>query len=269
MKKPKDCHSYFFVDESGDPTFYDARGNLIVGAERGSSPLLIIGFVETQDPHALRRAVLDVQQEVLTEPYFKRIPSLRKTAVAFHAKDDAPEIRYLFYRRIKELEFKAQFIVARKIEKVFRNDFRADEDQFYDHLVSRAFRDVLHRYKQNSIYFAKRGSRDRQEPLLQAILKAKKTFEQTHNKGIDTVITVQAQSPKGEPCLSIIDYVNWALQRAYTKKEMRYYEYIEEKVSFVLDLYDWEAFPGNCYYRSSRGKKVEGNRFDISKATPL
>jgi hypothetical protein len=36
VKKPKDEHSYFFVDESGDPTFYDARGNLIVGAERGT-----------------------------------------------------------------------------------------------------------------------------------------------------------------------------------------------------------------------------------------
>ncbi len=32
--KVNDC--YFFVDESGDPTFYDKRGNLIVG-EQGCS----------------------------------------------------------------------------------------------------------------------------------------------------------------------------------------------------------------------------------------
>lgn len=269
MKKAKEGHSYFFVDESGDPTFYDANGNFIVGAERGSSPLLIIGFIETQNPRSLRRGVIDLQQEIINEPYFKRIPSIQKTSVAFHAKDDAPEIRYLFYKWIKEFDFKAQFIVARKIEKVFRNDFRSDEDQFYDHLVSRAFRDVLHRYAQNHIYFAKRGSRDRQEPLLQAILKAKTTFEEKHNKGIGTVIEVQAQSPKGEPCLSVIDYMNWALYRAYTKREMRYYEYVEDKVSFVLDMYDWKAYPGNCYYRNSRWKSMKGNRFDISKATPL
>lgn len=126
--------TYFFVDESGDPVFYDAKGNLIVG-QPGCSPLLILGFIETQAPRALRRAVLDLQQEVCNEPYFKSIPSLAKTAIAFHAKDDAPEIRYLFYKRIRELDFKAQFIVARKIEKVFRNDFNADENQFYDHLV--------------------------------------------------------------------------------------------------------------------------------------
>lgn len=272
MKKAKDAHSYFFVDESGDPTFYDANGNLIVGAERGSSPILIIGFIETQDPRSVRRGVLDLQQQVINEPYFQDIPSIKKTAVALHAKDDAPEVRYLFYKRIKELDFKAQFIVARKIEKVFRNDFRANEDQFYDHLVSRAFRDVLHRYKSNHIYFAKRGSKDRQEPLLQAILNAKESFKLRQGKDVGTVTEVQAQSPKGEPCLSVIDYMNWALYRAYTKGEMRYFDYVEDKVSFVLDLYDWGAYPNNCYFREGRkrGKKAAvGNRFKISKATPL
>lgn len=269
MKSTKEGNSYFFVDESGDPTFYDAKGNLIVGAERGSSPLLIIGFIETQDPRSLRHGVLDLQQKVTNDPYFKMIPSIHRTAVAFHAKDDAPEIRYLFYKQIKELDFKAQFIVARKIEKVFRNDFRANEDQFYDHLVSRAFRDVLHRYTQNYIYFAKRGSRERQEPLLQAILKAKEAFEETHRKGVGTAIEVQAQSPMGEPCLSVIDYMNWALYRAYTKGEMRYYEYVRDKVSFVLDLYDWEAYPANCYYRGKPRQRKKANLFDISKATPL
>jgi len=31
MKSPKEESLYFFVDESGDPTFYDKQGNLIVG----------------------------------------------------------------------------------------------------------------------------------------------------------------------------------------------------------------------------------------------
>jgi hypothetical protein len=32
---------YFFVDESGDPTFYDEDGNLIVGQE-GCAPILLL-----------------------------------------------------------------------------------------------------------------------------------------------------------------------------------------------------------------------------------
>lgn len=116
MRTTTSGHSYFFTDESGDPVFYDARGNLIVGQD-GCSKLLIVGFIETQEPAVIRKGVLELQREVCSEPYFKNIPSLSKTAVAFHAKDDAPEIRYLFYKRLREFNFKAQFLVARKLKK--------------------------------------------------------------------------------------------------------------------------------------------------------
>lgn len=70
MKKAKDKHSYFFVDESGDPTFYDKRGNLIVGND-GCSSILILGFIETQNPHLLRQSVLELQERVLLDIYRK------------------------------------------------------------------------------------------------------------------------------------------------------------------------------------------------------
>jgi hypothetical protein len=274
MRKLIEGASYFFVDESGDPIFYDAKGNLIVG-QPGCSPLLILGFIETQEPNTLRKAVLDLQREVCGDPYFQDVPSIAKTSVAFHANDDAPEVRYLFYKMIRELPFYAQFIVARKIERVFRNNFNADENQFYDHLVTRAFRDVLHRYKYNHITYAVRGSRKRQEPLSKAISKSKEAFEEWVGKRVDTVITVEPQSPKGEPCLSIIDYVSWALQRAYTKREMRYYDYIGDKVRFIRDIYDLQTYPNNRYFhgiptrRGERKRRAKENLFHIDKTTPL
>ena len=168
MKEPQSGTNWFFVDESGDPTFYDRHGNLIVGQE-GCSQILILGFVETQNPQPIRRAMLNLQQEVINDPYFADIPSLQKTTLAFHAKDDVREIRYRVFKLLATLEFKAQFVVARKIERVFRNNFQANETLFYDHLVTHLFQNVLHRYQHNTIYFAKRGSRDRQVPLVNAI----------------------------------------------------------------------------------------------------
>lgn len=276
MRKTETGDSYFFTDESGDAVFYDASGNLIVG-QPGCSKLLIVGFIETQEPHIIRRGVLDLQREVLSEPYFKSIPSLAKTAISFHAKDDAQEIRYLLYKRIREFNFKAQFIVARKIEKVFRNDFNADENEFYSHLLGKAFTNVLHRYKHNHITFSVRGSKTRQQPIAHAILRAKQSFCEKYGYGLDTTVDIQAQSPKGEPCLSVIDYVIWALQRAYTKREMRYYDFIEDKVSYISDLYDSQVYPNNRYYHDQLRKKatgkggvrVKGNLFHIEKTTPL
>jgi hypothetical protein len=260
MKKPKAESTWFFVDESGDATFYDRRGNLIVG-QRGCSPILILGLVETQSPDALRRAILSLQEEVVHDPYFQEFPSIKRTAIAFHAKDDVPEIRYRFFKLLSTLPFQAQFVVARKIERVFRNNFNARENAFYDHLVAHLFQNLLHRYQHNFIYFAKRGSRDRQAPLSTAIQRGLERFEEKWGKRVTTTFEVRAQTPKGEPGLSVVDYMNWAVYRAFTRGEMRYYRVVEEKVSLLVDLYDVGNYPGNWYTRQ--------NPFDIKRITPL
>lgn len=260
MKKPISGSNWYFVDESGDPAFYDRGGNLIVGQE-GCSPILLLGFVETSDPEPLRSSLLALQHEIVNDPYFEGVPSLTKTSVAFHAKDDLPEIRYRVFQLLATLDFKAQFIVARKIEPVFRNSFQAKESAFYDHLVAQLFKNALHRYQDNRIYFAKRGSHSRQAPLQQAIQRGVQEFESTWRTKVTTRIGIQAQVPSGEPCLSIVDYMNWAVYRAFTRGEMRYYRVVESKVSLLVDLYDRAKYPKNWYNRK--------NPFDTNKITPL
>lgn len=260
MQQPKAASNWFFVDESGDPTFYDKKGNFIVGQD-GCSPVLLLGFIETADPKPLRTALLALQRQIVADPYFQDVPSLEKTRIAFHAKDDLPEIRFQVFKLLATLDFKAQFVVARKIEPVFRNSFQAKESAFYDHLVTQLFKNALHRFQDNRIYFAKRGSRDRQAPLTDAIERGIHEFEQAWKTKVETQITVQAQVPSGEPCLSIVDYMNWAVYRAFTRGEMRYYRVIEEKVSLLVDLYDRDRYPHNWYSRK--------NPFDIQKITPL
>jgi len=227
----------------------------------GCSRILILGMVETQDPQPLREAISALQRQVIQDPYFQDFPSIKRTAVAFHAKDDVPEIRYQVFKLLAGLEFEAQFIVARKIERVFRSNFRAQESDFYDHLVAHLFENLLHRYERNFVYFATRGSRERQAPLRGAIQKGIERFEQKWGTPVTTEFAVQAQTPKGEPCLSIVDYMNWAVYRAFTTGEMRYYRVVEEKVSLLVDLYDVGNCPNNWYSKK--------NPFDTKRITPL
>jgi len=55
--------------------------------------------------------------------------------------------------------------------------------------------------------------------------------------------------------------MNWAVQRAFIKKDLRYYNYIKDKVSFVCDIYDFDKYPNNFYNKS--------NPFDVNKISPL
>lgn len=159
------------------------------------------------------------------------------------------------------MDFKAKFIIARKVERVFKNNFASDENQFYDHLVTQLFMSELHLHEQNLVYFAKRGSRNRQVPIENAIAKSIDNFEQKWHKQVTTKTIVQAQSPVGEPCLSVVDYMNWAVFRVYTRNEIRYFNLVREKVDLLVDLYDHAQYPKNWYNKK--------NPFELNKITPL
>jgi len=264
LKKPEEGIRYYFVDESGDPFFFNRKGEHIVGKD-GCSPILILGFIETADPKNIRKELLALRKEILEDPYFSGIPSISKTEIAFHAKDDCPDVRLVVFKKLKSLDFKAQFIVARKIEEIFRGKFEYDENRFYDHLVSILFQNVLHRYRLSKIYFSKRGSKDRQKPILDAINVAINRFEKKWKTDIQNQIqfSVSAQLPSDEPCLQVIDYMNWAVYRAFVKQEMRFYKTLEDKISFLLDLYD------AANYSNGRNWYSRKNPFDCKKISPV
>src|SRR6266498_2500618 len=85
MKKTIDGEHWYFVDESGDPTFYDRNGNLIVGQE-GCSPIFVLGFVESADPHSIRVALNDLHVHLAANEYLSEIPSIKKQTLHFMRK---------------------------------------------------------------------------------------------------------------------------------------------------------------------------------------
>jgi len=260
MKRPAESECCFFVDESGDPTFFDKRGNLIVG-RGGCSPILILGFIETCDPTHIRRALDRLHVEIAADKYLEGVPSMRNTHVAFHAKNDVPEVRQAVFKCIAAMEFKAQFVVARKIERVFRNTCNSSEGKFYDHLVTRLFQNASIRHAVNRVYISRRGASTRLEPLESAVRLGISNFEARSPTGAHTDVEVLTQTAAGEACLQVIDYMNWAVYRAFVKGEMRFYKFIEDKVSLLVDLYDSGNYPRNWYDKD--------NPFDIKKASPL
>jgi len=251
---------HFVVDEAGDPTFFNRKGVNIVGQE-GCSKILVLGFIRTTKPDALRKSIISLKDEIASDPYYKGVPSLEKTKICFHAKNDIPEIREKVFRKIAALDFKAEFFVARKTEAIFLKRHRSKENLFYDDLITKLFENKLHKTERNLIYFATRGNKTRQKPLEEAIQIATLTFEKKWGVKNIGQIKILPQSPVGEPCLQIADYMNWAIQRAFIKKEDRFLKVIEDKISYLVDIYDTKTYPKNFYSRK--------NKFDITKISPL
>lgn len=260
MKQKSIVKLYFFVDESGDPFFYDRNGNFIVGKE-GCSQILILAFIKTEFQEVIRKEIIYLQNEISKDEYLMQIPSVKKSIKYFHATDDSPEIREKFFKLIKKLPFKSEFIIARKNEKIFINRHKKSPNVFYDDLVSKLFQNQLHKSKENIIYYATRGNRARQKPIEEAIRSGVLSFEEKWKFKVDSEIKIYPQKPVGEPCLQIVDYMLWALQRVYNKSETRYFNFIKEKVSLIIDIYDLQNYPNNYYNKK--------NEFNINKISPL
>lgn len=258
--------NYFFVDESGDPTFFNKKKELIVG-KNGCSSILILGFVKTENPRKLRRAVNELHQKVCADPYLQSIPSLEKTKKhGFHAKDDCPEVRSEFYKLLKTLDFKTEFVVARKRLDVFKKRHNKNENLFYMDIFHHLFKNQLHK-QDAKIYFSKRGSQTRQHHIEKALNLAIEAFQEKNKQSIKTESEVLVQVPTDEVNLMIIDYMNWALSRTYTKGEMRYFDFLKDKISLVWDIYDFEKYDKS--YKENNFYTKKQNPFSITKISPL
>lgn len=264
MNEDNPVMRHYFVDEAGDGTLFSRRGQVIVDTE-GCSRFFILGLLDVSDPQLLQDRMADLRAELLADPYFKGVPSMRleegKTAVAFHAKDDLPEVRrevFSLLRSTPGLRFFA--VVADKLrvleyvrQRNFRQpSYRYHPNELYDYLVRRLFRDRLHKDAGYNVYFALRGKSDRTAALRQALEQARFNFQRKKGIHSNTPITLQAGRPAQFAGLQAVDYFLWALQRLYERGEERYVIYLWSAFRLVHDIDDTRQASYGAYYTQKK-----------------
>ena len=253
----------YYVDETGDGHLFSRKGRVIVGTE-GCSRFFILGLADIPDPDALERDLDELRSQLLADPYFKGVPSMqpeaRKTAVAFHAKDDLPEVRREVFALLLRHEMRF-FAVVRDKRKVVeyvrqRNErdpaYRYNPNELYDYLVRRLFKDRLHKDDEYNIFFAKRGKSNRTAALLEALQAARRRFSQQWGIVSKAPIHVLPASPPQCPGLQAADYCLWALQRLYERHEERYVALLWSRFSLVHDLDDTRQARYGVYYTKKK-----------------
>ena len=271
MKEAEDKQRWYFVDECGSPHFYEKRTKRLIVGEEGCSLTFGVGFLRTYDPQQIRAKLAEVRMAVAQDRYLKDIPSTKKSAVAFHAKDDCPEVRKMVFEALEKMDFGAQVVVARKTESIFVNKHGGSQDRFYDAMVKHLFGRQLHLSIHNHITFARRGNKARQHALRTAVDAAACEFKSRHKLERTTELHIETSQPVQESVLQATDYVVWAVQRAFEKGEMRYFEYLREKIELVWDIYDTEKLKkkGQIVYDRQKNPFHTEKISEIKKPVPL
>jgi len=111
------------------------------------------------------------------------------------------------------------------------------------------------------LHISGRGKSTKNTNLEFALAKAKERFTKKHQTNeITTNVVFNIEYPTQEPLLNVADYFCWTIQRIFEKGETRYYDYIKEKVSLVIDLDDTEKYVGFRNYYSPKNPLTSENK---------
>jgi hypothetical protein len=254
---------HYFVDEAGDPTLFNRRGHVIVGTE-GCSSYFMLAKIEIEDPIEVAQKLNALRVELMADPYFRRVPSMqpenRKTAVAFHAKDDIPEVRREVYKLLSGMNLRFHAVVRDKrvlaTEVQQRNGqdgtYRYRENEQYDQLVAELFRKLHNVADEVNVCFAKRGNSARSAALRSALEEAEADFKRSFGFAHPAKTNVVSSTPASSAGLQVVDYYLWALQRLYERREDRFLELIWPHVGEIHDLDGSAAGKRGVYYTQRR-----------------
>jgi hypothetical protein len=258
---PAPLHSYF-VDETGDGVIFDAKGRVLVGTG-AVADYFTVGMVECWTLPALTAELAALRAQLLTDPYFRGVPSMQpeagKTARFFHAKDDLPEVRREVFRVLQQHDFafyavvRTMSAVARRVKARNERDptYRYRPTELYDSAVRRLFDRKLHTRPAFEVIFASRG-RARTAALREHLLKAQASSRKAVGTFPDATIHVRAMPAHQHAGLQVADYCLWALQRLFTQGEDRFLSLIWPKFGLIVDADDTSEKPYGTYHTSKR-----------------
>jgi hypothetical protein len=284
MEKRKNIKlNHRFLDEAGDTTFYGKGKKIILGNE-GVSKAFIIGLVKFKQPLSdVRNGVIQLQSKVANDPYFDVISIRRKKESAgyfFHATDDIPEVRKLFFDFIKKVDCSFEAVVGRKSIERYESTHKGKEQYFYADLLSHLLKNKLNKKERLVLYVAERGKSTKNNNLQLALEKAKQRLANSTNnknimraeesnlehlsrKDIQSNVVFNVSQPLKEPLLNIADYFCWSVQNVFEKGEMRYYNFLKEKISVVIDLYDTQNFRDWKNYYGPKNPLTAENKISL------
>ncbi len=182
MKIQKKETQHYFLDEAGDTTFFK-KGKIPSIGTPGISKTFSLGITKISgDLKKERENITAMIQKIENDPYFAKVPSIQKKikkgGFYFHATDDVPEVRKIFFDYLKKKETKVFFdaVVGRKILDMFLKKHNRRENEFYADLLSHLIKKRLQKKTKVVFHISQRGSSTKSHVLNSAFEKAKDRF---------------------------------------------------------------------------------------------
>lgn len=242
----------FFVDESGDLTFFNKRGKPVTLGEQTSRFFLIGAARIDEDLNRVAERFNQLRNDLLNNPFCKHIPSMQETKVEFHAKNDSSIVKNEVFKLLQSLDTAVQVVVRRK-ETILEQAIKTykltgtkrtiNEKELYHSMITRLFRNLPDR-EDCTIVFSDRGKTFSDNSLAEALNKARSrgTGEQMAQT---TILKMFSRDNIG---LQIVDYFLWTVLQLYEHDNADYFNLLKGKYKLIMDVDDLRTSELGVHY---------------------
>lgn len=241
MKDVRSINQYIFIDESGKPEVYSARGDNLV--EKGSATkFLVLAAVRCVDQLDLQQKVTEFRLSLLKAKELKKVFSTAYTLDTFHAQVDYLEVRRKFLEFINTLEIKIDVLVVEKQECF--PALKHNPAKMYGVMAGQLLKNISHQAENTEIIFSRKDSKLKLRQELEAeVERVRLDYLQKHPKIESKFLLKYHHNPHySHGGLQVADYIAFAVYQVFENRESVWYEIVRNKIGKIHDICNKKYF---------------------------
>src|SRR3989344_7838635 len=232
---------WIFVDESGKPEVYSARGVNLVEANQASH-YLVLAAVRASDQLKLQQEVTEFRLSLLKDKNLTKIFSSAYTLDAFHAQTDYPEVKEKFYQYILSLDIKIDVLVVEKLKTY--DHLKTNPSKMYGVMSGQLIKNLCHQVENTEIVFSRKDSKLKlRQELETEVERVRLDYLDQHPKLKSNLKLNYHHNPHySHSGLQIADYVAYAIFQVYEKGNGEWYKIIKNSIGKIQDICNKKYF---------------------------
>ncbi len=227
--------AYIFLDESGKPEVFSAKGVNLV-EKNMSSRFLILSAIRSEDQLELQQQVTDFRAGLLHDSDLSKIFSSAYTLDAFHAQVDYDQVKDKFYNFINTLQIKIDVMVVEKLKCY--PALKQSPGKLYGVMAGQLLKNICHQSENTEVIFSRKDSKLKLRQELEAeVEKVRLDYMQKHpNLPAEFKLSYLHNPHYTHGGLQIADYVSFAVFQGFERNNWQHFKIIKNKIGKIQDI---------------------------------
>lgn len=227
--------NYIFIDESGKPEMYSARGVNLVESGKATK-FLVLAAVRCDDQLFIQQKITDFKSILLKDIELTKIFSSTYALDTFHAQTDYSEVREKFYNFINSLEVKIDVLVVEKL-KCYET-LKRNPGKLYGVMAGQLLKNICHQAEKTEVIFSRKDSKLklRQELEVEVERMRLEYLDRHPNLKTHLIVNYQHNPHYKHGGLQVADYIAYAVFQVFERGNWKWYEIVKDKIGKIQDI---------------------------------